>query len=86
MADRCTPEYERIVAKLGAWMPYRRVRGLLAEFFPLGDAVPEVETIRQRTLYVGARLGRGALSFTKCSAPVPPAAAMTVSIDGGRVR
>ena len=58
MADRCTAEYERIVAKLGAWMPYRRARGLLAEFFPLGDDVPEVETIRQRTLQVGASLER----------------------------
>ena len=46
MADRCTAEYERIVAKLGASMPYRRARGLLAEFFPLGDDVPEVETNR----------------------------------------
>ena len=54
MADRCTAEYERIVAKLGAWMPYRRARDLLAEFFPLGDDVPEVETLRQRTLHVGA--------------------------------
>jgi hypothetical protein len=32
MADRCTAEYERIVAKSGAWMPYRRARDLLAEF------------------------------------------------------
>jgi hypothetical protein len=86
MADRCTAEYERIVAKLGAWMPYRRARGLLAEFFPLGDDVPEVETIRQRTLHVGARLEREALLAAKCSAPVPPAEAMTVSIDGGHVR
>ena len=84
MADRCTAEYERIVAKLGAWMPYRRARGLLAEFFPLGDDAPEVETIRQRTLHVGARLEREALSPPKSSAP--PAEAMTVSIDGGHVR
>jgi hypothetical protein len=86
MADRCTAEYERILAKLGAWMPYRRARGLLAEFFPLGDDVPEVETIRQRTLHVGARLEREALLAAKCSVPVPPAEAMTVSIDGGHVR
>ena len=86
MADRCTAEYERIVAKLGAWMPYRRARGLLAEFFPLGDDVPEVETIRQRTLHVGARLEREALSPAKCSAPAPPSETMTVSIDGGHVR
>jgi hypothetical protein len=76
----------RIVAKLGAWMPYRRARGFLAEFFPIGDDVPEVETIRQRTLRVGASLERDAVSPTTSSAPVPPARAMTVSIDGGHVR
>src|SRR6185437_4722465 len=51
-------QFEHINAEvkaLGAWMPYRRARGLLAEFFPLGDDVPEVETIRQRTIHVGAR-------------------------------
>ena len=74
------------MAKLGAWMPYRRARDLLAEFFPLGDDVPEVETIRQRTLHVGARLEREALSPAKCSAPAPPPETMTVSIDGGHVR
>jgi hypothetical protein len=58
MPDRCTIEYERTVAKLGAWMPCRRARGFLAEFFPIGDDVPEVETIHQRTLRVGARLER----------------------------
>jgi hypothetical protein len=51
------PEYERTLAKMGALLPYRRARSLLEEFFPLGDA-PEVETIRQRTLHVGARLER----------------------------
>jgi hypothetical protein len=37
MPDRCTPEYERVVAKMGALLPYRRARALLAEFLPLGD-------------------------------------------------
>ena len=55
MPDRCTPEYERVVAKMGALLPYRRARTLLAEFLPLGD-LPTVETTRQRTLRVGARL------------------------------
>jgi hypothetical protein len=86
MPDRCTIEHERIVAKLGARMPYRRTRGFLAEFFPVGDDVPEVETIRQRTLRVGASLERDAVSPTTSSAPVPTARAMTVSIDGGHVR
>jgi hypothetical protein len=40
MPDRCTPEYERTLAQMGA-LPYRRARSLLEEFFPLGDA-PEV--------------------------------------------
>ncbi len=46
-----------------------RARGLLAEFFPLGDDLPEVETIRQRTLHVGARFEREALSPAKDPAP-----------------
>jgi hypothetical protein len=80
MPDRCTTEYERIVAKLGAWMPYRRARGFLAEFFPVGDDVPEVETIRQRTLRVGARLERDAVSPTTSSAFT----GTTVSSSGAR--
>ncbi len=38
MPDRCTPEYERAVAAMGAALPYRRALKLLGEFFPLGDA------------------------------------------------
>ena len=55
MPDRCTPEYERVVAKMGASLPYRRARTLLSEFLPLDD-IPSVETARQRTIRVGARL------------------------------
>jgi hypothetical protein len=36
MPDRCTPDYERTVAKMGSLLPYRRARTLLAEFLPLG--------------------------------------------------
>ena len=36
MPDRCTPEYEQIVAKMGAALPYRRARTLLAEFLGIG--------------------------------------------------
>jgi hypothetical protein len=35
MPDRCTPEYERVVAAMGAALPYRRALALLGEFFPL---------------------------------------------------
>src|SRR3954454_20236060 len=62
MPDRCTPAYERTLAKMGSVLPYRRARSLLDEFFPLGDA-PEVETICQRTLHVGARLERAAVAL-----------------------
>jgi hypothetical protein len=83
MPDRCTPEYERTLAKMGALLPYRRARSLLGEFFPLGDA-PEVETIRQRTLHVGATLEREAVA-PRVSAPPPEAESITLAIDGGHV-
>jgi hypothetical protein len=37
MPDRCTPVYERTVAKMGALLPYRRARSLLEEFFLIDD-------------------------------------------------
>jgi hypothetical protein len=84
MPDRCTPEYERVVAKMGALLPYRRARTLLAEFLPLGD-LQTVETTRQRTLRVGARLEQEAVAGAG-----PKLAGTTksiaLSIDGGHVR
>ena len=79
MPDRCTPEYERTLAKMGALLPYRRARSLLDEFFPLGDA-PEVETIRRRTMRVGARLERDAAALPR-SAPTE-AGSIALAIDG----
>ena len=84
MPDRCTPEYERTLAKMGALLPYRRARSLLEEFFPLGDA-PEVETIRQRTLHVGARLERKAVA-PPTFAPPTEAQSIALAIDGGHVK
>ena len=55
MPDRCTPEYERALAKTGAWLPYRCARRFLSEFFPLGDDPRWHETIRRRTIRVGGR-------------------------------
>src|SRR5689334_5168840 len=84
MPDRCTPDYERTLAEMGARLPYRRARTLLDDLFPLGTP-PVVETIRQRTLRVGARL--------ECHAAAParftPAAvteSITLSIDAGHIR
>lgn len=84
MPDRCTPEYERVLAMMGSALSYRRAQALLAELLPLDDGGPDVETIRQRTLAVGARLERLALV-----APAPPDGvttdALVLSVDGGHV-
>jgi hypothetical protein len=85
MPDRCTPEYERVVAAMGAALPYRRALALLEAFFPLGDA-PAVETTRQRTLQVGAQLERAALAPPQPPAAVPAAGSIALGIDGGHVR
>src|SRR6202790_2617351 len=61
MPDRCTPEDERIIAKMGSLLPYRRARTSLSEFLPLAD-VPAVETARRRTVRVGARLEKLAVA------------------------
>jgi len=84
LPDRCTPDYERALAKMGSLLPYRRARSLLDEFFPLGDA-PEVETIRQRTLHVGARLERDAVKLPPSAAPTE-ARSIALAIDGGHVK
>jgi hypothetical protein len=86
MPDRCTPEYERVVAKMGASLPYRRARTLLSEFLPLGD-IPSAETVRQRTIHVGARLEREAVTFAKGREPTSvESRSIALSIDGGHVR
>jgi hypothetical protein len=84
MPDRCTPEYERIIAKMGSLLPYRRARTLLSEFLPLAD-VPAVETTRRRTMRVGARLEKLAVAGQP-PMPAANARAVAVSIDGGHVR
>jgi hypothetical protein len=84
MPDRCTLEYERILAEMGARLPYRRATTLLDELFPLGQP-PMVETIRQRTLRVGARLEFQAAAPPR-STPPAKAKSITLSIDAGHVR
>jgi hypothetical protein len=85
MPDRCTPAYKRVVAAMGAALPYHRALALLEEFFPLGDA-PAVETTRQRTLQVGARLERATLAPLQPPTGLPEASASALAIDGGHVR
>src|SRR5689334_8032657 len=84
MPDRCTPEYERTLAEMGARLPYRRARALLDDLFPLGTP-PVVETIRQRTLRVGARLECQVAAPSR-STPAVAASSITLSIDTGHVR
>jgi hypothetical protein len=84
MPDRCTPEYERVIAKMGSLLPYRRARTLLSEFLPLDD-LPAVETTRRRTMRVGARLEQQAVA-SQTLAPAAAAQAIALSIDGGHVR
>ena len=84
MPDRCTPEYERVLAKMGALLPYRRAHALLGEFFALEKA-PDMETIRQRTLRVGARLEREAVAPPTTSPP-NGAKSIALAIDGGHVK
>jgi hypothetical protein len=83
MPDRCTPEYERVIAKMGALLPYRRARTMLSEFLPLGKP-QTVETTRRRPLHVGAKLEQGAVA----GAGSKLAAAKTIAlcIDVGHVR
>ena len=84
MPDRCTPEYECVIAKMGSLLPYRRARTLLSDFLPLGD-VPAVETSRRRTLRVGARLEQLAVA-SKAPASAAEAQAIALSINSGHVR
>jgi hypothetical protein len=55
MPDPCTPEFERMMARMGSLVAYGRVPALMAEFLPVGRSVTP-ETVRRRTLRVGARL------------------------------
>jgi hypothetical protein len=83
MPDRCTPEYERTVAKMGSLLPYRQARTLLAEFLPLGKP-QAVETTRQRTLRVGTRLEQEAVAGAGSKSAVATKS-IALSIDGGHV-
>ena len=86
MPDRCTPGYERVVAKIGASLPYRRARTLLSEFLPLDD-IPSVETARQRTIRAGARLEKEAVTSAKVAEPTSvETKSIALSVEGGHVR
>jgi hypothetical protein len=85
MPDPCTPEYERVLAELGALLPYRRARTLLGTCFPVGD-LPTIDTIQRRTVQVGARLECEAVATPTPLLPPANAETIELSIDSGHVR
>ena len=82
MPDRCTPEHERTIAKMGS--PYRRARTLPAELLPLGKP-QAVETTRQTnpSCWHSARARGCRGGGTK---PSVVTKSIALSIDGGHVR
>jgi hypothetical protein len=81
MPDRCTAEFDRMVARLGSLVAYGRVPALMAEFLPIGRLVA-TETARQRTLRIGARLEPVSLTADP-PPPSKPAGSMTLCVEGG---
>ena len=53
--DRATPELMELTARLGSMLPYRKAAELLAEFLPI-EPTEGHQTVRKRTLTLGARL------------------------------
>ena len=53
--DRATPELMEVTARLGSMLPYRKAAELLAEFLPI-EPTEGHQTVRKRTLTLGARL------------------------------
>ena len=56
--DQATPELMELTARLGGMMPYRKAAEVLAEFLPV-EPTEGHQTVRKRTLTLGARLGSG---------------------------
>ena len=52
---RATPELMEVTARLGSMLPYRKAAELLAEFLPI-EPTESHQTVRKRTLTLGARL------------------------------
>jgi hypothetical protein len=68
----------------GSLAAYGRAAALMAEFLPLSRA-PVVETARQWTLQVGARLEQQILTAKPLSSPTS-ARSIAVSLDSGHVK
>jgi hypothetical protein len=56
-SSRSSIEYDRLRARLGSWMSYRAVTGLIAELFPLASG-RHASTVQQHVLREADRLAR----------------------------
>jgi hypothetical protein len=67
--DRATPELMEVTARLGSMLPYRKAAELLAEFLPI-EPTESHQTVRKRTLTLGARLEDQSLRRERESPPL----------------
>ena len=77
---RSTPEFDQLRAHFSALMPYRMAADVLKQVFPV-DAGKDPETVRRRTLKVGATLRIDAVARPELSA-----AAVAVTLDSTFIR
>src|ERR1700733_3395313 len=77
---RSTPELDQLQAHLSALMTYRTAADVLEHMFPV-DAGKDAETLRRRTLKIGAALRNDAVAR-----PETMASAIVVSLDSTFIR
>jgi hypothetical protein len=58
---------------MGAWLPYRRARRFLSEFFPISDDPPWHETVRRRTAQVVTAKAKGHTAAARSAAKLAKA-------------
>ena len=96
--DRATPELMELTARLGSMLPYRKAAELLAEFLPI-EPTEGHQTVRKRTLTLGARLEDQSLRQVRETPPLAcerkqlelgmpddPLREFVVSIDTAHIR
>jgi hypothetical protein len=83
---RSAPELDQVQAHLSALMTYRVAAGVLADLLPVAAGTSH-ETLRGRTLAIGEQLRDAATAkATAATVAVPPAPALTLSLDSTFVR
>ena len=67
--NRATPELMELTARLGSMLPHRKAAEVLAEFLPI-EPTEGHQTVRKRTLTLGARLEEQSLRRERESPPL----------------